>query len=355
MDYKYFTSIVVMFFLCATYKLSGQDKCTSQCGCGITDISPAGLMYSQVHDKGKWMASYNYSWALMQHSILGDSKISNTDIMDRYNYIMTADKMSMEMHMIMVMYGITDQFTIMLMSSWNNAMMNMTMQGNNTVMNMPDMPAGAVMPQRQTISGIGDTKLIGLFRIIKSEKYQLIISAGVSIPTGSVSRKAYINIYPDVHADYNMQPGTGAVQLTAGGSVLIHSQLIDYGLNAQAILSPFFNSDGYHYGNEVGLNLWAGHKWITWLSNSVRLETIADGIMKGSDANIYSVMEPSANSANYGGLRTMIYPGINFYPNLFKHDETNIRLEYGLPLYQYAQGIQLAGKSGIMAKLEILF
>jgi hypothetical protein len=352
MYYKIFKAGIVLYLICTAFILKAQDKCTDNCGCGMTDLSPPGLMYNKLHRGAEWMISYDYSHTGIQGNICGDSKIGSDEI--RKSYIMAPDKMVMDMHMLMAMYGVTDRFTIMLMTSWNTSTMNMNMNGT-TIMNMPGMPAEAAMPDRQTISGWGDSKITALYSIFNKENDQVTAGLGISIPTGSVNKKAFEDLYPDVHADYNMQTGTGSIDFSPSISYRHHSDVMDEGIEAEGIIRPFNNSNRYHFENEAALNLWVARKWNPWLSNSIRAGVSALQGIQGWDSKIYAMMEPASDATNYGGFKCTMYPGVNFYPRLFPSHELNFRIEYGFPVYQHVNGIQIQERSDILARLEFLF
>ena len=324
------------------------------CTCGKTDIAPAGIMNDHVHEKGNWMISYQYMRMNMQNNIMGDQRISDNDIFTKYNYSMSPSKMTMDMHMIMIMYGVSDRFTMMAMTSYNTASMNMNMFSTGR-MQMPGMTAEAAMPNSQSISGFGDTRLYGLYSIAKNDDIQIVGTMGLNIPTGSINKLAFPEVYKNLRADYIMQPGTGTVDFLPGISLLMLNDGFDWGAQVSGIIRPFYNTNGYHYGNEGIVELWAAKKWTSWLSSSIRIEAIADGSMAGSDANLYTLMEPSADAANYGGFKADIYPGINFYPGTFLSADIKLRLEYGLPLYQFAREFKWQTNQQLLQTLICFF
>src|ERR1022692_3280265 len=119
MLFKIYKKVVFISALLWSLSSSAQECSGDDCACGKTDISPAGIMNDHTHEKGKWMFSYSYMRMNMQGNILGDKGISDNDIYSKYNYGMSPANMTMDMQMIMVMYGISDRFTIMAMSSYN--------------------------------------------------------------------------------------------------------------------------------------------------------------------------------------------------------------------------------------------
>ena len=350
--YKYIRSILSIGFIAWCFNSHAQSCCDEGCSCIHSDIAPAGIMNDHLHAKGEWMVSYRFMRMDMQSNINGSQSVSDGDV---YNsYLMSPNKMSMDMNMIMIMYGLSNRVTLMLMPTYNVSTMSMNMYGA-AQMQMPGMEPNVVMPNSQSISGFSDTKLYGLFIIAQNSHYNLVASAGLSLPTGSINEKAFTSVYSNLRADYNMQTGTGTVDFLPGISLLAHEHDFDWGIQAMGTYRPFYNANGYHFGNEGTAELWVAKKWNSFMSNSIRMEATADAQMSGNDKNLYAIMEPPADASNYGGFRSYIYPGINFYPGTLLSTTFKIRIEYGLPVYEYANGIQMAGKSNILANLDLIF
>ena len=166
-------------------------------------------MSDHLHTQGEIMVSYRFMQMNMHGNINGSQSMSDGDVYNRY--LMSPNKMTMDMHMLMIMYGLSDKVTLMLMPTYNVSNMSMNMYGSGVQMRMPGMEPNAVMPNSQSISGFGDTKLYGLFGITQNSHYNLIASAGLSLPTGSINKKDFATIYSNLRADYIMQTGTGTV------------------------------------------------------------------------------------------------------------------------------------------------
>src|ERR1022692_4874832 len=215
---KIFRILVLSFIFLSGINHAMAQDCSSSgaCTCG-QDLAPSGIMNDHLHNAGQWMVSYRYMRMNMANNISGSQPVSDNNV---YNdYLMSPGKMNMDMHMLMVMYGISDRFTAMIMPSYVVSNMSMNMpNGGNAVMIMPGTTAA--MPNNQAISGIGDTRLYGLYSITKNEDIQIVASLGLSIPTGSINKKAFQVLYSDIHADYNMQPGTGTLDFLPEISLL---------------------------------------------------------------------------------------------------------------------------------------
>jgi hypothetical protein len=121
------------------------------------------------------------------------------------------------------------------------------------------------------------------------------------------------------------------------------------------VIRPFNNSLGYHLGNEFTANAWIAHKWLPWISTSLRTEVNSVGAIVGKDPILVQIMEPDANPLCYGGQYVSTYVGFNLYSTKGWMKNNKLSVEYGMPLYQNLNGPQLAVKSTLSAGWLISF
>ena len=107
--------------------------------------------------------------------------------------------MTMDMYMPMVMYGITDRLTVMVMGNYQVNKMKMLMDMG------PMMGISEDSPMRT--AGIGDTELRGMYKI---NEY-LVGSLGISLPPGASRRIRHYG--HDFSRPYDMQLGSGTYDL----------------------------------------------------------------------------------------------------------------------------------------------
>ncbi len=318
--------------------------------------APLGIMTDHIHGKGQWTVSYTYMNMMMQGNVIGTSKIDDSKIYQ--DYMMAPDKMIMQMHMVMAMYGITDRLTVMGMFSYIQNSMSMNMTPNTSMMmNMPGMNMGTMSPDQMNAmmntktSGLGDTKLYGLYKIIDKNRQRIILSAGLSIPTGSITEKGTTLLGDNQILAYPMQIGTGTYNLMPGITYVGQKYFFSWGGTTNANIKMGTNSEGYAWGNEYNVSGWVSYKWCRWISNSIRLEGSSTDQMSGYDKNIALLMnnDPNSNANNYGGQRANAYLGMNFYKDKCSLKGGRLSIEYGIPIYQNLNGPQMSLKSSLMA------
>jgi hypothetical protein len=91
------------------------------------------------------------------------------------------------------------------------------------------------------------------------------------------------------------------------------------------------------------------------MSGSLRLEGNYSEAISGNNIQLQSVMEPAATPFNYGGQSIYSYIGLNFYLNSGGLNNSKLSVEYGIPLYQNVNGIQLASANTLYAGWLISF
>ena len=343
--------VIVLWFISSV--VLAQRDCDVSC-CPPEDHTPVGIMMSHLHKKGEWMSSYRFMNTNMKGNLSGSSKISDDLIYQKY--LMTPRNMYMNMHMFMLMYGLTNRITVMGMVNYNSMSMSMAMLPG-TMMNMPGMMMSPDMTSNSySSSHFGDTKLSVLYGLVNQSNHHLLISAGLSLPTGSINIKGDSkSMYPNSRLPYMMQTGSGTVDINPGLTYLYRKTAFTWGTQANSALRTYYNSLSYKLGNEYTLTSWFAYQWSNWASNSIRIEGNTAGAIQGKDAAVLSIMEPSANPVNYGGQRINAYLGFNFYLPRGILYNNRLAIEYGIPVYQNVNGIQTGLRNTLYLGWQIKF
>lgn len=152
--------------------------------------APLGVMGGDMMMKGMWMLTYQFMRMEMDGNLIGTDSVSPeqivTTVPNRFfgapgqppTLRVVPTKMTTDMHMVGAMYAPTDWLTLMGMVPYiKRSMDHVTFQG----------PVGTTRLGNFTTesSGIGDVKLMGLFRAWESVTHKVHLNAGLSLPTGS--------------------------------------------------------------------------------------------------------------------------------------------------------------------------
>ncbi|MEI8280028.1 MAG: transporter [Bacteroidota bacterium] len=326
-------------------------ECKTTCTCGMGTFTPLGIMTDHVHPKGEWMVSYTYMNMMMNGNIIGDKKTSDNTVYQKYS--MAPESMSMQMHMLMLMYGLNDRLTMMLMQGFTMGNMSMNMDPN--MPNMPGMTPGDTRMSTLS-SGFTDTKIFGLYMLADKENYRVVASMGINIPTGTIRATGTTMLGNNQRLPYNMQVGNGNWGIMPDVTYMHQCNKIAWGTDAGADIKLANNSLGYRQGNVYHITIWGSYKFLSYVSGSLRAENVIWDRISGSDPAIdipiYVKSDPTANTANYGGNVTNIYAGLNFHFPYKVFEKMNLLLEYGMPVYQNLNGTQMANLCNLQIGLQ---
>lgn len=262
----------------------------------------AGVMKNHIHAKNSFMVGYTAQYLNME----GLYNQTTTEAAALYHSYPTS--MPMQMHMLDLMYGVTDKLNIGIMPQY----MAMDMGHIHH-----DGSYGS-----HAFSGIGDTKLNASYQASNS----VIGSLGVSLPTGSISKQSGGN-----QASYMMQTGSGSYELLPSATFVQKFNEIDFGIQANASIKLNDNAHNYRFGNVYNLTAWAGKNFTKNLGSHLRLDYTNTGKVQGADSNLDADHTAINNPALQFREITSAFIGGNIYTN----NGYKFLLEAGVPLYQY--------------------
>jgi hypothetical protein len=291
----------------------------------------------------------------MNGLVKGTACVSQNDVF--VNYLMAPDKMRMDMHMLMAMYGISDRLTVMSMFNYSVNSMEMSMFPTET-MNMPGMTMNSVSASSSmTSSGMSDFKIHFMYGIIKKSKNQLLLSLGLSLPTGSVKLLGTSTdmMYASKRLPYSMQLGSGTFDFLPCVNYLFQTNKLTFSTQISSTIRSTVNTIGYKLGNEVISNSWVSYKWLRGFSSSLRVEGAVLGSILGNDQTLYKFNELSANPANYGGKRVNGFIGSSFQFETGILKNNRLSIEYCVPIYQNLNGVQMKNNHSLFLSWSYRF
>jgi nitrous oxide reductase accessory protein NosL len=304
---------------------------------------------------GMWMFSYRYMHMKMEDLRAGTSDVGMDQVgfmrHSRYEYMMIPTSMTMDMHMLMAMYGITERFTVMGMANYQHNEMDM-------LMDMGPMRPITHEPTMRT-TGWGDTELRGVFKIDE----RLTGSLGLSLPTGDIEQDSQMMRWT-FRAPYDMQLGSGSYDLKPAltYSDLSADALWNWGGQVMYTWRTADNENDYRLGDAVKANGWIQRAFgpaASWLRAAYsHTESI-----HGRDAEIQKLLyhsdpmmpmkwapTPDADPDNYGGERVDGALGVSC-----RIGPCNVGVEGGVPLYQDLNGLQLKTDWSLTAGAQVMF
>ena len=313
-----------------------------------------------THPAGMWMFNYKFMHMNMKGLRDGTSDVGLSSVgynrMDKpYSYMMIPTDMTMNMHMFMAMYGITDRLTVMAMANYLENKMEMLMD-MGMPMNPNDPDKGKQKEPPMRTRGLGDTEIRGVYKI---NKY-LVSSLGLSLPTGDIEKEFVTMERPPYRQPYDMQLGSGTYDLKPA---LTYSALSDdakwnWGVQAMYTWHTANNENQWRYGDSIKVTGWL-QRALGPLTSWLRLAYSDTGRIRGEDPEIKKLLDPrmkigapmpDADPRNYGGQRLDGLIGVSLLKG-----PVSIGIEGGVPLYQNLNGLQMKTTWVLNAGIQIMF
>jgi hypothetical protein len=306
--------------------------------------APISVMGDHTHAKSGWMMSYRTMHMNMDGMRYGTDRVSSGDVLAE-SYSVTPESMSMDMHMLGLMYAPTDKLTLMLMANYIETEMDHRVLPMSAGM----INNGSTKFTTET-SGIGDVKLGGLYRFYLEENRKAHLGLSLSLPTGSIDEK---DTTPGMGGPANrqlpapMQLGSGTYDLLPSLTYVQQFEDWSYGAQANAVIRlESENDNGYRLGNVFGATTWAGYNLSEWIGLNTGLNYTYTSKLKGSQDDV-GTMGPNGKSvatayeSNTGGERLDAIFGINLYVPTGLLKGQRIAIDLRLPLWQDLNGYQL--------------
>jgi hypothetical protein len=290
---------------------------------------PIGVMGAHAHGRGDWMVSLRSMRMEMDGNRDGTSRMSTADVFAE-GYMIAPKSMTMDMHMLSAMYGVSEDLTVMLMLPWLDIEMD------------HEQVNGAKFTTHS--SGIGDVNFSGLYKLGQWGAHQLNLNAGLSIPTGSIDEEDNTPMGANQHLPYPMQLGSGTWDLLPGLTYLGQAGELSWGAQGVAVLRLGENDNDYTLGDRFNLTGWFSRAWTPDWQSSLRLDAQWWGNIDGSDRKIPSMMigiVPTADPDLRAGRRVDLLVGAAFEPQSGLLRNHRLALEVGRPVYQHLDGPQL--------------
>jgi hypothetical protein len=328
------TALLSATLLTSTFVNAGDVPACTDCHVNLT---PKGVMGDHLHKPGEYMLSYNFMRMEMGGSQDGTNDLTFAEILTHPNVTggslrVIPTNMTMDMHMVGGMIGITDWLTGMVMVNYHDNSMD------HVTFNM----AGTAQLGEFTTesSGFGDTEIAGIMSLYKNGAHGINGTVGVSLPTGSIDEEDDVltpmNTRPTLRLPYTMQLGSGTYDLKPR---LTYTYLTDnwvYGAEYNARIHLGHNDEGYTRGDTHAVSAWAGYQFNPKLGVSTSLSAKTEAKINGQDDQITAPVQ-TADPDNYGGEK--IHWGLS---GAWKfHDQQTVKANVSVPLYQDLNGPQM--------------
>lgn len=303
-------------------------------------LPSVGLMNDHLHRRGEFMIGVRYQhldWGGANRH--GTRKVSDEELMDA-GYMMRAKTMTMDMAMVDLMYGLSDNLTVAVSPQylWNR----MTMVGTDPMDPMTD---------KMTSRGLGDTLASASLQLAKGDRVSAHATLGVWVPTGRSGLKD-----DGTFMQYCMQTGSGTWDIEPSATVKGQTGRIGWGAQASFRLrAEHRNSAGYRLGNRALATGWVSYLVGPTVGVTARAEYTHQGRIHGEYDGMHMEDMPQDFPANFGGDMLMGAVGLNWEPMIGEKRGPQLGVELGIPLYQNLNGVQLPQRWQLSAGIRQFF
>lgn len=274
--------------------------------------APAGVMVDHMHKAGEFMVGYRYSYIRNSGDMLNGSG-SATDHAIVHNACghgdcsMTASEMTMQMHMLDIMYAPTNWLTLMVMPMWMSH--DMTMRPlEGAAHGGHGGHAGHDGPHAHGVDGMGDTVFGALIKLQEMNGHHMHVGLMLSAPTGSVDTKNANGVF----THYGMQIGSGTWDFMPSFTYTGRAERWSWGAQVGGIMRlEDENESGYRLGDAFYATAWGAYRLTDWLSASVRLLHSKQGEVEGHYNGPHNHSSPPDLQENYGGRFWDVGIGLN--------------------------------------------
>jgi len=308
------------------------------------EVLSTNVMGTHAHLKGEWMVGYKY-----MHMHMGGNRSGTTDQTEaqvRETFVVSPIWMTMDMHMIMLMRGVTDNITTMLMFPYINKKM---LHVNRAGVRFTTAARGPGDLEWTTSYNVYGNVKRDEHTAVKWGLHRILLHGGASFPTGSISNEDTTPARVEGTLPFPMQLGSGTFDFLPGITYLGESNKGNWAwsLESKETVRIGKNSHKYRLGNEYLISSRLARKVNNETSVSVKMDHIIWGNIHGHDFLVNPSGAPTVPTKRpdlRGGIRTDLFFGIDYYQKA-KSGEINkgnrFGIEFGFPIYQTLEGPQL--------------
>lgn len=287
------------------------------------DITPINVLGSHTHLSGEFMVGYRYSFQRFAGDLDGTREVGAAEVLAHYPYYHTF--MNQQMHMTEVMYAPNDRLTLMGMGQFMKMDMGHQLANGSTFNTHSE--------------GVGDTELVAIYNLLGNPHrlgHRLMLSAGLSLPTGSVDERYFGKVL-----EYEMQTGSGTFDVLPGVTYIGSTESWSWGAQLAGVIHTGSNDHDYRVGDMYRIGAWGHYKISDWVGPLLRMEWKQWATIHGSDPNLVASVNPASDARLQAGQRLDVLAGVQFYVPEGTFKGLRLGLEGGAPAYQSLAGPNL--------------
>ncbi len=297
--------------------------------------APVGVLLDHVLSQGEFLVSYRYLVDDKDGLRMDEFDVDFDSVLETFQ---SAPFESLShTHLFAVQYG---------------AMEGVTIMGRVPIVSKSSTTADQNFNVYEaTSTGIGDLRADAILEAYNRDGYKAHVSAGVSIPTGSIEKTGVIPPGGEDRLGYDMQLGSGSFDIHPALTFQAMNQHGSVGLQAQGTFRLNENSSDYRLGDVVEVTGWFAYPISEQFSLSARMDYVNRGNVSGADpalaSRVAAVSDPSVFGVFTGGNRLDLGIGGNVMLQEGPLAGHRFGFEAKFPVSENLDGPQLSGNWGI--------
>lgn len=344
---KFLSLSISLAAVSASYAVPAFPCCpTDERSIGRPDAhAPISVMGDHTHSKGGWMLSYRYMTMQMGGMRSGKERLTSQDVFAT-NYVVTPDKMTMNMYMLGSMYAPNDKLTLMAMANYIDTAMNHRVDPV-----VAEMINGGDSGFTTESIGFGDVKISALYRYYLEGNSKAHFGIGLSLPSGSIDKKDDTPVMGGRQHQLlpaPMQLGSGTIDLLPSLTFVQQFENWSWGVQGSGVIRlEDENENNYRLGHKFDFISWTSYNLTEWLGLNGGLSYGYTGKLKGSQKDLNKSGPMGRHSVttafgdNYGGKRIDVILGINLLKPTGSLENHRFAVDLRLPIWRDLNGYQL--------------
>ncbi|HUY92956.1 MAG TPA: hypothetical protein VMV10_29775 [Pirellulales bacterium] len=291
-------------------------------------LAPIGVTGDHTLKNSTMLVSYRYSTTSFLGNLDGTHPLGTADVLARFPLAATRGRT--RTHLMLVEYGLTDDFTILAKLPIEENSLDFVSQGGGA--------------SNDSNTQLGDVQLSGLLVLKRWDRQQIHLNLGMSIPVGIINTLNNYPVFGTGRFSYPVRTSSGSWDLMPGMTYRGQNERWTWGLQSIGTIRTGYNTYGYELGDAVDITGWAARRFSERWSGSVRLDEQIWTHIHGADSRLDPALTQVNQPNLQGGRMLDLLFGLNYYLPDGRFPGQRISVESGIPIYQSLHGPQLRAR-----------
>jgi len=295
----------------------------------------AGITRDRTLEDGRIQLFYRFHNARLDGNLVGREPIDTQDLLRVYEVVPILR--TTRTHEVGVLFAPVAGITLHASGSFVDHSMD-------EITATPDL-------FRTEASGIGDVTVAAMADVFRQGPYRAHLSAGVNIPTGSITERAE-GAAGTFQLPYVLQTGSGTWDLLPGATLQVQNESGSVGIQGEGTIRLGENSRRYRLGHALQVSGWAALALNDYLSVASGVVYEFQGAIRGEDPELDFSFSPAEDNLASGGTFVDVPVGLNLFVRDGLLAGQRFMLEGRWPVVQNPEGPQLKRRMRLSARWQ---